>query len=300
MISIVELLQFLDSCGYDYEYCGKQDVHIDGFSSLTNYRFGTITWMKKKIMVDSEEESNIGLAVVQRGVENDIANVIYSNESKAVFFGILEHFFGETAELPPVGNGTFISPNVKIGENVIIGHNCTLDGDIRIGDGTRIYNNVTIINRVDIGKNCVIQSGVSLGHDGFGYTEDEEHRKTMVKHYGGIIIGDDVYIGSNTCIERGTIDNTFIGNRTKIDICCVVGHNSIIKEDCALVTGTVLLGSVKLGRNVLVASALVRNQCTVGDNTIVGMGSVVTKDVPEDRVVAGIPAKDFNNNDSNR
>ncbi len=70
---------------------------------------------------------------------------------------------------------------------------CVLDGDIRIGDNTVIYNNVNIVNRVTIGKDCVIQSGVSIGHDGFGYSEDEYNHKTMIPHHGGVVIGDNVY-----------------------------------------------------------------------------------------------------------
>ncbi len=293
MITISEIKNFLNNSKLDYEYLGNDNVVISGFSSIGNYSNGNITWIKKKAALNDIQEEDITLAVVQHGVETNISNVIYSHQSKAVFFGILEHFFQETEELPAVGSGTYISPKVIMGKNVIIGHNCTIDGDVKIGDGTRIYNNVSIINRARIGKNCIIQSGVSIGHDGFGYTEDDNHQKTMVKHYGGTEIGDNVYIGANSCVERGTIDNTVIGDGVKVDMLCLIGHNSVIEENSAIVGGTMILGSVRLSRNAYIASALIRNQCGVGENAFVGLGSVVTQDVPDNTVVAGVPAKQF-------
>ena len=76
---------------------------------------------------------------------------------------------------------------------------------------------MSIVNKVSIGSNCVIQSGVVIGHDGFSYSEDPERNKRMIKHHGGVVIGNDVFVGSNTAIARGTIDDTVIGDGTKID-----------------------------------------------------------------------------------
>ena len=180
---------------------------------------------------------------------------------------------------------------MKIGNGVKIGHNCTLDGDITIGDGTRLYNNVIIIHHAEIGANCEIQSGVNIGHDGFGYTEDDSHVKTMVKHYGGVSIGNNVYIGGNTYIERGTLDNTIIEDGVKIDGLCLIGHNSVLRKNTAVVAGSILLGSVTLEENAYIASALIRNQAHVGKNGFVGMGSVVTQNVDPDAVVVGVPAR---------
>ena len=293
MLSIHDILNYLEARHFDFEYKGRDDVEINGFSSLFSYCSGDITWIKEQTIADTSNCECIRLAVVQRGVHVDTPNAIYSSQSKKVFFSILDYFFEEKEEISPIGQGTYISPKAVIGKKVIIGHNCTIDGDIIIGDGTRIYNNVTIINKARIGQNCVIQSGAVLGHDGFGYTEDGDHRKTMVKHYGGIQIGDNVYIGANTCIERGTIDNTVIKDGTKIDMLCLIGHNSTLEENSALVGGTMILGSVKIEKNGYVASALVKNQCRIGENALVGLGSVVISDVQDNSVVIGVPAKDY-------
>ena len=153
---------------------------------------------------------------------------------------------------------------------------------------------MVIVNRVSIGKRCEIQSGCIIGHDGFGYTEDEAHNKTMVKHFGGVTIGDEVYLAMNTVVERGVIDDSEIKRGTKIDCLSLIGHNSVIGEKSALVGGTILYGSCHLGENSYIAGALLRNQCSVGDNAFVGLGAVVVKDVPADTTVIGNPAKPYN------
>lgn len=287
-VRLKEILDFLDKKSIEYRFKGDKELSIKGFSSLTQYKENSITWIK---MLQGELPENICLAVVQDGINADTKNQIITSESKYVFFSILEEFYGKTPEPNTIGQGTYISPDVKIGKNVVIGHNCTIDGDIHIGDNTRIYNNVNIINYARIGANCEIQSGVNIGHDGFGFTENENHEKTMVKHYGGTIIGDNVYIGGNTYIERGTIDNTVIGNGTKIDGSCTVGHNCIIGKNVAMVGGTIVFGSVNIEDNAYIASGIIKNKTTVGQNSLVGIGSVVTKNVEADAVVVGVPAK---------
>lgn len=292
-IGVKEILEYLDHNKESYFFEGDREDCINGFSSYGNYRKGNLTWIKNyRVLENSGNIQKVALAVIQDGIDVPVVtNKIITKESKRVFFDLLEHFFSDNKKLEGIGHNTYLSPDVKLGENVTIGHNCTLDGDITIGDGTRIYNNVNIINNVTIGQKCEIQSGVNIGHDGFGYTEDEEHQKTMVKHYGGIVIEDNVYIGGNSYIERGTIDNTIIKNGAKIDGACVIGHNCIIAPNTAMVAGSIMLGSVHLEDNVYIASALIKNQVTVGRNAIVGMGSVVIKDVEADTTVIGIPAR---------
>lgn len=295
-VNVKEILAYLDQNKESYVFEGNQEDCVNGFSSYGNYIPGTLTWVKNYKTIEKDGNiQRITLAVVQDGVDVPATeNQIITEESKRVFFELLEYFFTSGEPIEKIGSNTYLSPKVKLGKNVTIGHNCTLDGEITIGDGTRIYNNVNIINNVTIGRNCEIQSGVNIGHDGFGYTENEEHQKTMVKHYGGIVIEDNVYIGGNSYIERGTIDDTIIKTGTKIDGACVIGHNCIIDPNTAMVGGSILLGSVHLEDNVYIASALIKNQVTIGRNAIVGMGSVVIKDVKADTTVIGAPAREIN------
>ncbi len=292
MIKIKEILKFLDDEKIDYVFRGDDETEIEGFSSLKNYKQNTFTWAKneKAYQYGFSEKR---LVIVQEGLQIAAQNVIVSKESKRAFFSLIEYFAkpDEPILSPMVGPGTIIGDKVKIGKDVMIGANCVIQGDIEIGDYSRIWNNVTIINNVKIGKNCEVQSGCVIGHDGFAWNESLSHEKTMIKHFGGVELQDKVYLGPNCVVDRGEIDNTLIGTGTKMDANCFVAHNVIIGKNVIMITGSKLYGSSELGENTYIASATVRNQCKIGANSFIGMGAVVTADLPENIVAAGIPAR---------
>jgi len=206
MIQICEIIEFLKSQGIEFSFVGDMYKKVEGFSSLNNYRENTITWIKADNSISDEFNTHsIALAFVQEGVTVLISNQIISKASKLAFFNTIDHFFNNNDKRFAVGQGTYISPSVKMGQNIKIGYNCVLDGDITIGDNTQIWDNVTIINKVTIGCNCDIHSGVRIGHDGFSYNEDCNHIKKMVKHYGGVVLGYNVLIGPNSVIDQETI-----------------------------------------------------------------------------------------------
>lgn len=291
---IETILQFLSTESIEFSFTGDPNDQVEGFSSLSRYREGTFTWVKKQENVPQDlDASCVALAVVSQDVSFDAKNTIHCSQSKRAFFGLIEHFYGQDEDRPSIGEHTYLSPKVKLGKDVRIGHNCTLDGDITIGDHTVIWNNVTLINRITIGADCEIRSGAVIGHDGFGYTEDDEHRKTMIRHFGGVQIGDSVTIGENACISRGTIDDTVIERGVKIDALAHVAHNCWIEENTAIPVSCGVCGSVHIGRNSYVAGSYIRNQCTLGDGALVGLGAVVMKDVGAGKSVAGNPAREY-------
>ncbi len=297
MVFIRDIIEFLKKTNFRFEFFGDINETINGFSTLYNYRNGTITWCKKSEYFEANEDvknRQYNLIVMPEPSNSLSGNYIITDKPKNVFFDIVEEFFATERKLPEVGAGTYISPEVKIGKNVKIGYNCVIDGDITIGDNTVIYHNVTLINRINIGKNCTIQSNVVMGHDDYGYVEDENHNKKMIKHYGAVVIGDDVFIGPSCVINRGTIDDTVVGSGCKIDAFCNIAHNVELGPKSSLISGASIYGSVKTGENVYIASALIKNQLKLGDNVVVGMGSVVLKDLESDVTVAGVPAKPIN------
>lgn len=289
IVKIRDIENYLSGMKLDFEIEGNQEGVVSGFSSIENYHENTLTWVKSQDKIP--EKLSVFACVVQRGVNIEAEVKIISENSKAIFFLILEQFWKDENEGDEaIGKGTVIGKNVRLGDRVKIGCNCSIIGDIIIGNGTIISDNVVIKNRVNIGTNCVIQSLVAIGEDGYGYSENEKHIKTMVKHFGGVIIEDDVFVGSHTNIARGTIDDTVIKKGVKIAPSTHIGHNNYIEENAAIICSN-LFGSVKTGKNSYVSSCTIRNQIKVGENVIVGMGSIVTKDIPDYKVVAGVPAQ---------
>ncbi len=167
--------------------------------------------------------------------------------------------------------------------------------EARIGEGARIGANVYIGSHVTIGAGVVIQPGAVIGEDGFGYERDDLGRWIPKPHHCGVVIGDDVHIGANTCIDRGSWRDTVIEQGARIDNLVHVAHNARVGRDTVLVAQAEVSGSVEVGDGAWIGPrACVRQRLTIGARALVGMGSVVLKDVPADQTWAGSPARCIN------
>ena len=286
------IVLWLTESGYDFSFKGNDSCEISGFASLGSCEAGKITWVKKKENYEKlEDQSGITIAVVQDGLDLDIPNQIIAGNSKEVFFGILHHFWGTEKKQGFVGAGTYISPDAEIDPTAYIGYNCSIDGKVKIGANTVIENNVVIQGNVTIGERCHVQSQSVIGIDGFGYSKDPiSGKKTMIEHFGGVRIGDDVFIASHVNIARGTMDNTVISDGVKIAPSTHIGHNNFIGENATIIC-SMIYGSCKIDKDSYVTASTIQNQLTVGEHTVIGMGSVVTKPIPDNVVAFGIPAK---------
>lgn len=290
-MKIKDVLSWIDEQGMEYEFAGDRDANVNGFSSLSNYKPGSLTWIKKQEGYDDiGRPRDIRLAIVQKDVGVDFDNVIMTATSKELFFAILHHFWGKKVDVGSIGAGTVISKVAKIADTASIGCNCTITGNVEIGENTIIENNVVIQGNVKIGKSCYIQSGVVIGIDGYGYSQNpESKKKTMVEHFGGVLIGNDVFIGSHTNIARGTIDDTIIGDGVKIAPSTHIGHNNKVGNDVAIICST-LYGSSVTGDRAYITASTIANQMTVGEDTVIGMGSVVSRSIEANVIAYGIPA----------
>lgn len=145
---------------------------------------------------------------------------------------------------------------------------------------------------ITIGENCIICKNAVIGNDGFGFEPDENGDLIFFPHFGNVIIGDNVRVGSGSCIDRGNMYDTIIGDNVKIDNLVHIAHNVQIDKNTMVVAGVVVCGSVKIGKNCFIgANSTIKQHLTIGDNVLIGMGSVVTKDIPDGEVWAGNPAK---------
>jgi len=296
-IKASSIINYLENINSKYKFIGNTEFEISEYCSINNLKNRSITWIKNlqkidKITFDSTTELLVvSNEIIDKEILNKNISFIFCENPKEVFFRILQEFFKHEEY------GEFISPDSvvetkHIGKNVYIGHNCCIEKNVIIRDNVIIKNNVSIQEKVIIGKNTMIHSGVVIGSDGYGYFDNSEGQNVKVPHFGGVVIGENVEIGANTCIDRGTLDDTIIGDNVKIDNLCHIAHNVIIKENCNVIALSMLAGSVTLEKNAYIApGALVKNQLTIGENSLVGLGAVVIKDVEANKVVAGVPAK---------
>ena len=301
-IQICEVLRFLEKQELKYEFEGNEEDYLEGFSTIYEYKKGTITWIKNgekyKEYVGIVE--NIRLLVIGEDILSDIKpeNAIITENPKFAFFVILKEFFTHK-EKAMLGCNCCIADTAEIKENVSLGNNCVIEENVVIGENTIIGNNVVIKHGTKIGSDCVIQSGAVIGEDGFGFMKNG-NKSIRVPHLGNVVIGNRVEIGTNSIIDRGTMGDTAIGDDSKINNMCHIGHNVVIGKSTFIMVGSIICGSTVVHDYAYVAPrSVIRNQLDIGENSLVGMGSVVVSDVEPNKVYMGVPAK-FVRDNSNK
>ena len=182
----------------------------------------------------------------------------------------------------------------QISSSASIGENVSIEDNVMIGENVIIESNVTIHQNSIIGNNTRIRAGACIGGDGFGFERDDQGMPIRFIHFGGVEIGENVEIGSNACICRGTFSNTKIMNHTKIDNLVHIAHNVVIDEGSYVIAGAGIAGSCKIGKRVWVGpNASIINGTKIGDDAMIGMGAVVISDVEQGETMAAIPARKF-------
>lgn len=189
-------------------------------------------------------------------------------------------------------DGYFISPNAKIGNNCTIFPGAYIGGEVEMGDNVYIGAGAKLMGEIHIGNNVIIRENAVLGADGLSTNRDEEGHAVTMPQFGGIVLEDNVQIGALTVIGRGAIDNTVIGKGSKIDNSCFISHNVQMGEDTFVVGESIMFGSSSTGRQAYISgNACVRDGIHIGEKALVGMGAVVVKNVPDNAIVKGNPAR---------
>lgn len=203
-----------------------------------------------------------------------------------------------TAELSEdtcVGAGAYIGARVKLGKGVMIFPNATILEDSIIGDNTTIWSGVVIRERSQLGSECIIHPNAVIGADGFGFTPSETGL-VKIPQIGNVVIGNQVEIGANSCVDRGKFSATIIGNGCKIDNLVQIGHNCVLGQFCIMAGSSGLAGSVTLGDFVVIGgSASIKDHVTIGSGAVVGAGSGVTSNIEAGKTVLGYPAVEAKN-----
>lgn len=286
---------------------GDPNLRIRGVSSLEEAQPGEISFIANPKYISMASTTRASALIAQSEMKGVRAAFLLVENPYYAFARLLT-FFHPPRQYPPgidpkasigkevtIGEGVSIGPfvtleeRVKIGDRVRLGPGVFVGAGSEIGDETLIYPNVTIREEVRIGKRVIIHSGTVIGSDGFGFAP-HQRRYYKIPQVGGVVIEDDVELGANVTVDRGTVGNTVVGSGTKVDNLVQIGHNVVIGADSILVAQVGISGSARIGRHVTLAGQVgVAGHLTIGDNVIVGGKSGVTKDIPSGENVSGFP-----------
>ena len=193
-----------------------------------------------------------------------------------------------------VGALTVVEAGAVIGEGAVIGAQCFVGRDARVGASTRFAARVTFHERCVVGARCTLHSGVVIGADGFGFAPTEG-RWEKIEQLGAVSIGDDVDIGANTCIDRGALGDTLIGNGVKLDNLIQIGHNVRIGEHTAIAGCVGIAGSAVIGKHcTLGGAAMIAGHLEIVDHTHISGGTLVSHSIRKPGHYTGVFPMDDN------
>jgi len=292
------------------EVKGGYEIDITGIAEIDKAEETHITFIANPKYKRFLKDTKAGAIISSENIEIEGKTVLKVKNVYWAIAKLIDIFYPEEMPEPKISEFSDISKDAEIGrdvyidsfvkiekgacikDRVIIYSNTYIGRNSSVGEGSIIYPNVTIRENVVIGRNVIIHSGAVIGGDGFGYYRvDNVHKK--IPQRGRVVIEDDVEIGSNTTIDRGTFSDTVIGYGTKIDNLVQIAHNVKIGRCCIIVAQVGIAGSTKIGDYVTIAGqAGIAGHLNIGDKVIIGAQAGVISDIENGEIVSGYPARE--------
>lgn len=294
-IKVSKLLQIMDNLLIKYKL-NRQEIEcsIDNLSSVYSSNEYSLIFVGQdtpdQVKLIHNTLSKVIICTEKSNLE-DIEDkiLIYVENPKLAYAKIVNSILclEQTFMIHPTAT---IHEDAKIHGNCYIGPH-TYIGKATIDEGTIIQGNCYIFDNVTIGKRVFIDPGCVIGSKGFGFVRDEDEIPIRFPQIGCVIIEDDVEIGANTCINRGALNNTIIHEGAKIDNLVHIAHNVEIGRYSYIISNSVISGSSKVGDYCWIApTTTVINKVRIGDRSVIGIGSVIMKNVPNEQTWMGYPA----------
>lgn len=310
------LAQIAEICGAELRDASKAGENIKDIATMANAGAEEICFFyDKKAKAEAAEikaAACVTIPELEALVPSGVA-ILVSNNPKLSFLKLNQHFYSEilpradisrTAKIAPsakIGQNTFVGEHVVIEENVEIGENCVIEHNAVISRGCKIGNNTRIGAGAQVayclmGNGCYVYSGARIGLDGFGFMViNGKHQR--IPQVGRVIIGNDVEVGANSCIDRGALDDTVIGDGCRIDNLVQIAHNDKLGRGCVIVSQTGIAGSCTFGDYVVCGGQSgFADHLTIGSGAQIAAQSGLMRDVEPGAIVMGSPAvpiKDF-------
>ena len=296
MYSLKEIAQKING-----KVFGSSNVDIKRIATLKNAIEGDISFFTNKKYLSDLKNTRASAVIINEAFINYCSTNAIIVDNAYFSFVKVSRLLNDFDKRPMkfsidrsaiISDSASIDDNVSIGANVVIedkviissgvriGHNTVILKNSFINNDTEIGPNVSIYDNVKVGKRCKIHSNSVIGSDGFGNVKDKDGSWVKIPQLGGVLIGDDVEIGSCTSIDRGTIDNTIISNSVKLDNQIQIAHNVIIGENTAIAGSTGIAGSTEIGKNCLIGGQVgISGHVKICDNVILAAASNVSKDI---------------------
>ena len=289
----------------------RAGVVVSNIRSLDDAGPGDLAFLWRPDYEETARTSRAGAIVARDPIEG--VTCILVPDPQAAMLAILGQVYGRRHPSPAEGvhPDSSVHTTAKLGQGVSVGPGAVVEAgahvgaqtqirarayvgrEVQLGSGCVIHPNATVLDHCRLGDRVVIHSGSVIGKDGFGFVQREDGRHDRVPQVGGVVVGDDVEVGALSTVARGAIEDTQIGDGTKIDDHCHVAHGCRLGENVLLIGGTRLGGSVEIGDNAfLLQESAVSVGRKVGAGAILGSGArVLYEDVAPGERVAGMPAR---------
>lgn len=290
---------------------GSPDTEITGVAGIDKAGPGDITFVANPRYAGAAKTTRASAVIVDDNFQGAAAAMLRSKNPYLAFARCIELFYIAPRYAPGVHPAAIVSPSAKIGSGAHIGPYVVIDDDVeiganaillahvviyrgaRIGDSFLAHAHAVVREHCRIGNNVILQNGVIIGGDGFGFAKDDSGKWYKIVQSGPAVIGDNVEIQANACVDRASVGETRIGRGTKIDNLVEVGHGSTVGEDTLLCAQVGLAGSTHVGNRVILAGQVgVAGHCSIGDGAIATAQSGIPNDVPASATVSGYPAID--------
>lgn len=274
------------------------DSNILQLASIATAGEGSLTFVTDLSKYDSQTKKalSVGAIILAPELPSDFeqynaGTVIIIDNPRAAFGKIAAEFF-EKKPTPGISPTAIIDPSAIVHETASIGHYSVVGAGVSIGANSVLGSHVTVGANVKIGQRAFIKSHASIGEQGFAIDKNPNGNNFRIPHFGSVLVGDDVEIGSFSTVASGTIDPTIIGDYVKIDDHVHIAHNCRIEENVIITACAELSGSVKVGRNTWISpnSSIIQG-VSIGPNAVVGINTAVIQSVEEFHTVFGVPAR---------
>ncbi|MEO8294068.1 MAG: UDP-3-O-(3-hydroxymyristoyl)glucosamine N-acyltransferase [Gemmatimonadota bacterium] len=285
---------------------------VEGIGPLDRAGANTLSFLVSTRYLAYFRTSRAGVVLVPPGFADEQGapktRIVVADPYRALL-SVLPRLVPAQDDEPGIHPSAIIGPGASLGGNVHVGPNVVIGSDAAIGSGCHLAAGVVIGNGVTLGENChlgpgavclsgsrlgarvVLKAHAVIGGPGFGFLPSGQGHQ-RIPHVGACIIEDDVEIGSNSTVDRGSIDDTVVGKGTKVDNLVHIAHNCRIGSHCLIMALSGIAGSTRLGDQVIIAGGGgVSDHCEIGDNVRLSARSTIIGNVPSGATYGGYPAR---------